>query len=99
MMSMHFLNRNFLLFATLQGIIYTSNLKADEYNHTGEIHQTINETAFLVPDALIEKPEQFKNERVVLIKTIEKETYFVTNNGLWKIQTNKLVKNLARRFE
>lgn len=86
------------MFATAQGLIYTADLKADEYNHTGEIHQTIKETAFLVTDDIIDKPASFKNEKVVLIKTVNKDTYFVTSVGLWKIRTAKLIKNIEKNL-
>lgn len=86
------------LFATDEGIIYTPDLKADEYNHSGEIHQQIDETAFLVTSNLIDKPAEFKDEKVKLIKSEGKYTWFVTERGLWKIKTSRLEQNLHQYF-
>lgn len=86
------------LFATAEGIIYTSNIKEDAFNHTGEIHQQINQTAFLITDAVIERPSEFKNERVLLIQKFDKHTWFITENGLWKIKTGKFIQTLKKHY-
>lgn len=86
------------LFATSEGIIYTSNLKADEFNHTGEIHRQINQTAFLITDDVIERPPEFKSEKVLLIQKVDKHTWFITESGLWKIKTGKFIQNLEKRY-
>lgn len=86
------------LFLTSTGIIYINGLKAGELMRVGEIHQKIHETAFLLTDELIEKPSQFKNEKVVMIKTIGNETYFITQKGLWSVSTSKFTRDLKKKF-
>ena len=86
------------LFATARGIIYAGDFNGYKNIHTGEIHQTYHETAYLLPENILEKPLQFKNDTIINIANANGYTWFITENGLWKLSTKKLVKNLKKTY-
>jgi len=86
------------LFATAQGILLMQNSQHGEALYTGEIHQTINEKAYLLTDEITEKPEHLKNEPVIKIVNSGRETHFITNKGLWSVSTSKFIHTLEEHY-
>lgn len=86
------------LFSTSEGIIYIPDLKAGELMRIGEIHQTIKEKAFLLTDEVIQRPLQFKDEKVKAVVNIGSETFFITARGVWSVSSKKFVSRLQKQF-
>ena len=86
------------LFATARGIMYTADLNGYKNINAGEIHQAYHETAYLLPENIFEKPLSLKNDTVINITNVNGSTWFITENGLWKMSTKKLVKKLKKAF-
>ncbi len=86
------------LFATSQGILLMHNITAGEKLHSGEIHQTVSEKAYLLTNATIEKPEALKTATVKMITTCGTAIYFVTDKGLWSVDKVKLNQRLKKQF-
>ncbi len=78
------------LFATGKGIVFVKNIKALENHQSEEIHSTFEKKGVLLPDYAVKKPKEFKD---LLIKTIYLDkhfTWFITEQGVWKIK-NKVI--------
>lgn len=86
------------IFATTRGLIYISGAKLHPSDYGGEIHQSYNEKAFMIPDALIEKPLTFKSQVVLQVTNTGSKTFFITNKGLWSVSTKKLAKQISGYF-
>ena len=87
------------IFATKQGMIYTSNLKGDQFNHTGEIHQEFHESGFFVDSRIAEKPEILKDELVTNIQICNNNIFFITAYGFWSIKLEKFEKNITKKVK
>lgn len=87
------------LFSTNEGLIYTANIKGDEYNHAGEIHQVFHDNAVLLGDDLLKKPTVLKNNKVIAAKILNKEIYFITENGLWSVPIKNFISALNKKFK
>lgn len=84
------------LFATKEGVIYTADVKGDQLNHTGEIHQQFHEPAMFLNGALLEKPDALKDAVVNQIQIAGKEIIFITDKGLWRLKLNNLKQHLSK---
>ena len=62
------------------------------------VHQNINEKAYLLTDDVTGKP-YLKDAILIKIKTYSNETHFVTNKGLWSVNTEKLIHKLSSQYK
>ena len=91
------LSETAFLLATAQGLMYMHGLNGAASILSGEIYQSFHETAFVVPDAVLEKPSELADVPVLSVHTLADKTWFVTSKGLWHIPTKKLLKQLQRK--
>ncbi len=62
--------------------------------HTEEIHSSFEKKGILLSNAAVKKPKEWKDLLITDIHSDKQFTWFITEQGIWKVKNKIIVANL-----
>lgn len=91
---------NSFLFTTAKGLFFLpSNALKEEHQHDGqmEVHNNAGVQAYVLTAEQLYRPGSLQKEPVLFAGKVNKDIYFLTAKGGWKVAEKKLVKSIQRK--
>lgn len=88
------------LFTTAKGLFFLpSNALREEHQHDAqtEIHSNAGAQAYVLTSGQLCRPVSLQNEPVLFAGKVNKDIYFLTAKGGWKVAEKKLMKSILKK--